>query len=69
MAIAVEALNNWKPTEAAQLANFADSLKLSLFQGTTWGTPVELSEFETSIFKNVTVTNVSNVIEYWISNN
>jgi hypothetical protein len=69
LASAVEALNNWKPIEAAQLAVFADSLKLSLFQGTTWGAPVELSEFEASVFRDVTVTNVSNIIEYWISNN
>lgn len=66
---AFEALKSWSPPSGALFDEYSESLKCSLFQGTTWGSPVEFSPTEASELRRATVTNVTNIIKYWISNN
>jgi hypothetical protein len=66
---AFTALKSWSPPSGALFDEYLESLKRSLFQGTTWGSPVEFTPTEASELRHVTVTNVTNIIKHWISNN
>jgi hypothetical protein len=61
------ALKDWSPPSETVLNEYLEDLKSSLFQGTTWGSPIAFSTLETSELRHVTVTNVTNIINYWVS--
>lgn len=66
---AFRSLKDWSPPSESLLNEYLEGLKSSLFQGTTWGSPASFSAYEASELRHVTLTNVTNIIEYWVSKN
>ena len=60
-------IERWTPPTEFNLSEYVDRLTSSIFQGNTWGSPIELSESESEEFRNISVSNISNIIIHWIS--
>lgn len=65
----MKTLHDWKPPNQILLEMYLEKLKGSLFQGTTWGSPYDISSNENLALRNITVSNMTNIIQHWVLKN